>query len=94
MFRMKHEGIEGVASCASEHAFKTTWEPLGWEAVSEVEVVTADAPGVDPVDDLNKLTVPKLEELAGARGLHVPDGIKKADLVNLIEGSINTAQEG
>lgn len=37
-------------------------------------------------DDLSKLTVAQLTKLAGERGVEVPKGAKKAELLEILEG--------
>lgn len=37
-------------------------------------------------DDLSKLTVPQLNKLAEERGIEVPKGAKKAELLEILEG--------
>ena len=52
--------------------------------VRKVNVITIEAPGDTP-ENIDALSVAKLKALAIAKGVDVPKGAKKAELVNLLK---------
>ena len=77
---MRHPD-SGPIGAATRAAFDVLWAPKGWREVSAAEVAAAaEAPVVATSD----MTMPELRTLAKARGLEVPAGLTKGDLVALL----------
>ena len=64
-----------------------------FEATEErAEFIDSALPGyvtfakAEKKDDLSKLTVAQLTKLAGERGIEVPKGTRKAELLEILEG--------
>ena len=76
---MRHSDSGPIGS-ATRGAFDVLWRDKGWREVSAAEVeAAADAPAVS-----DAMTVAELRAAAKARGLEVPGGATKGDLVALL----------
>lgn len=65
----------------AEQAPKT--EPKAAEPKAEKPAAQAEA----PAEDLSKMTVAQLKDLAAERGIKVPSGARKAEIVELIQNA-------
>lgn len=82
---MQHSG--GPVVETTREAYDVVWQDKGWQLVDEQAAVAQELTG-GRTTDLSSMTKADLVELAGARGVEVPDGATKADLVELLTGSV------
>lgn len=50
-----------------------------------IKVTPIEKPDQEPTEDIGKLTVAQLKALASERGVEIPKGAKKAQLIALLE---------
>ena len=87
--RIQIESVGSEKAKIEKPAKKEESKPEAEEAVAEVaeavEAVAAEAEEtVAEVQDLAKLTVAQLKEIAAEKGIAIPSGAKKADIVALL----------
>lgn len=60
-------------------------KPAKKAVAKKVEAPKAEAPKAEASEDLSKKTVAELKEIAAAKGVKIPSGAKKADILDLLK---------
>lgn len=80
---MQHPDLEHSVTRVTREALEVHWSERGWVEAQPAEVAAAELTDGE-VTDLNKLTVPQLQDLATERGVALPDGAKKPQIVEAL----------
>ncbi len=88
---IKHEGIEPLGGPVPEENLEF-WEAKGWTRASDEEVEahmaeqgdTVQPPAPDQPEISEDMKKDELLELADARGIEIPSGATKADIVSAL----------